>query len=236
MDRSLERDAADIDGGVGVTGSAIHSPRGVDLVLHPRGDFVSDVIRETDDFYEADILEHVAPLVGTGVVVDAGANIGNHTAFLATFSAAARIHAFEPFPANVPLLRRNVGGFHHVTIHPVALGARYGSVRMALWSSNYGHAMVDAGGDIAVEAMPLDAMELEDVTLLKVDVEGHERQVLDGARRTIDRWRPFILIEDWPGRGYALPGYSVVASWPDHQTYLYEATANDPHRDSRPAT
>jgi FkbM family methyltransferase len=49
--------------------------------------------------------------------------------------------------------------------------------------------------EIAVQVKPLDEFALSDVTFIKIDVEGHEVQVLIGASETIKRWRPVVLIE-----------------------------------------
>lgn len=201
--------------------------RGVELELHPAPDYVSDAIRSTGDFYEADILDELARRIRGGVLVDAGAMIGNHAAFLAAFVPHAAIHAFEPVPANVELLRRNLAPFPKATVHPVALSDRPGRLPMELEPGNLGHSVVRARGSLWVDAVTLDSLELDDVRLLKVDVEGMEPQVLAGAHATIARWRPLIVIEDWQQEyGHLLRGYQVVADWgASHQTYLYEYAA-----------
>lgn len=198
-------------------------PRDVRLALHPDGDYVSDVIRRTGDFFEADILDELVQRVTGGLIVDAGAMIGNHTAFLASFVAHDAIHAFEPLPANLDLLRRNAKPFPEVVVHDVALSDWARRVRMSV-GENQGHAMLDPAGPLEVEARTLDSYCLRGVSLLKIDVEGHEPEVLAGALATIARCRPLILLEDWTGTyGSLLPDYRLVAEWArSHQTYLYE--------------
>lgn len=208
--------------------------RGVELALHASPDYVSDHIRRAGDFYEADILDELARRVTGGILVDAGAMIGNHSAYLARFVPHTAIHAFEPAPVNLDLLRVNVAPYPSVTVHPVALSSRPGQVMMSVHATNRGHAVVDATDpwpqpetvDRAwlADAITLDSLELEDVTLLKVDVEWHEPEVLAGARETIARWHPLIVIEDWQHvYGDLLPGYRMAAEWElAHQTFLYE--------------
>lgn len=205
--------------------------RGVRLALHPPGEYVSDRIRATRDFFEAEVLDDVARRVTGGTVVDAGAMIGNHAAFLALFSAADRILAFEPVRANYELLEWNVAPFPHVATRLMALSDAPGALWMAVEPGNMGHSRVVADEElpgldtiIVVPTEPLDALGLTDVALLKVDVEGHEPEVLAGARETIDRCRPLVLIEDWEQEYSALlPGYRLAAEWGEtHQTYLYE--------------
>lgn len=199
------------------------APRGIPLALHVPGDFVSDEIRQTGDFYEAAILDELAKRIDGGVLIDAGAMVGNHTVFLAEFVRHEAIHAFEPWPDNVELLRRNVAGYPSVTVHPQALSDRARTLRM-MSAANLGHSMVTEDGPTEVEAVALDSFDFGHVTLLKIDVELHEPQVLAGAADTIARCHPLILIEDWTGRyGSLLPGYRLAADWADaHQTYLYE--------------
>jgi len=197
--------------------------RGVHLALHAPGDFVSDEIRQTGDFYEAEILDELVKRIDGGVLIDAGAMVGNHTVFLAEFVRHAAIHAFEPWPDNLALLRRNVAAYPTVTVHPQALSDRARTLRMRS-EANLGHSMVTEDGPLEVEAVTLDSFDFGSVALMKIDVESHEPQVLVGAADTIARCHPLILIEDWTGRyGSLLPGYRLAAEWGQtRQTYLYE--------------
>lgn len=192
------------------------------LALHPPGDYVSDVIRDTGTWYERDILSALAEVVDGGVIVDAGAMIGNHTVFFAQMVAHTEIHAFEPWPENLTLLRQNVAPYPSVTVHPVALSNTQRTLHMVSEPANRGHSRVEGEGTV-VEAIPLDDLHLEHVSLLKIDVEGHEPEVLAGAQDTIERCWPFIVIEDWKQLyGKLLPGYEMIREWGlKHQTYLY---------------
>lgn len=195
------------------------------FALHPPGDWVSDEIRRTQRPFEALILDELARrLTVKGVIVDAGAHIGNHTVFFADHLPHTAIHAFEPWLDNLTLLRQNVAGRDTVFVHPYALSDRPRNLTLVP-EANLGHIRVDPEwGTVQVEAIALDDLELREVTLIKVDVEGHEPQVLVGAAQTIQRWRPMILIEDWEQEyGDMLNGYERVGSWPEHQTYLYRA-------------
>lgn len=202
------------------------------FALHPPGDYVSDEIRRTGRPFEAVILDELARrLTRRGVIVDAGAHIGNHAAWFAEHLPHTEIHAFEPWPDNVDLLRRNVAAWPTVRIHPYALSDRSRTLDLVA-DQNLGHVRVGPYGQtsLAVGAVPLDELELRDVSLLKIDVEGHEPQVLAGAALTIAHSRPLVLIEDWtepyPGTyGALLPGYRCAGHWEAHQTYLYEWAA-----------
>lgn len=210
---------------------AVVSPPLVSLRLHPPGDYVSDRMRE-GGWYEGPVMEEaVRRLQGLppGELVDVGAMIGTWSVYLAQHAPHRIIHAFEPSPANLPLLLHNTAPWPLVRVNPLALSDREQLVRLQLDPVNRGHSRVvdqpEQGSDwVDVPALPLDALELEEVRLIKLDVEGHEPQVLRGAWRTIRRWHPLIVLEDWHGpRATALPaGYQLAAEWEEaHQTYLY---------------
>lgn len=199
---------------------------GVELELHPEGDWVSDMIRATRDHHEVRILEELRERLFhlPGVIVDAGAMLGNHATYFARHVRHLEVHAFEPAPENLALLERNVAPYPTVHVHPVALSDHHGQA--ALHNDdprNRGHVQLVPGE--GVQLVTLDELGLEWVTLVKIDVEGHELEVLAGAAGTIRRWRPLILIEDWQlsyGRALGEMGYGLVAAWPQHQTYLYD--------------
>jgi len=198
--------------------------RGVPLALHPEGEGVSDGIRRTGDFYEAEILDYVRDVYPAHrTIVDAGAFIGNHSAYFASFLPHERIHAFEPVPANFALLAVNVARFPTVIPHALALSNHERILHMRPRVANMGASRVTRHGPIEVLAVALDDLDLGTVTLLKVDVENHESLLLSGAKRTIRRDHPLILIEDWTyGKGSKwLPGYELVRGWDERFTYLY---------------
>jgi FkbM family methyltransferase len=134
-----------------------------------------------------------------GVAIDVGANVGLWTYALARHFD--RVEAFEPQPGCCDYLRRS--NLAKVTVYPVALSstrcektlkipAHHGlSVRgMATFGS------VEGPCDcIGVPVNTLDDYDFHEVSFIKIDVEGHESQVLEGARRTIARERPVMVIE-----------------------------------------
>lgn len=209
--------------------------RGIEMHLHPPGEYVSDHMRDTGDFYEADILDELArrlALHPPGVLIDVGAMIGTHTVFMAHFIPHTWIHAFEPVPENLQLLRVNTAQLRNVEVSSLAISDRRQMLDIWFRYQNLGHCVVaqtDPWPDtydqcFEVEAFPLDTFRFTDVRLIKIDVEGHEPQVLAGAKDTIARCHPLILIEDWQQQ-YAplLLGYRVAAEWQTaHQTTLYE--------------
>jgi FkbM family methyltransferase len=141
-------------------------------------------------------------LVGAGsTVFDVGANVG-YFSMLSCELGAGVVRAFEPNPAVRELLVRNASlQSIDIDVVPVACGDHDG--RMSLYlagPSNTGASSLSPrGGDsVEVDVITLDAYAERTNTrpdLLKIDVEGHEREVLKGARALLDTTRPTVIAE-----------------------------------------
>lgn len=206
--------------------------------LHPAGDYVSDYIRRTGWPYELDILEELEARLrgGAGTIVDAGAHIGNHTAWLAARLPDYQVHAFEPWPASFDLLAANTIGTRNVQLHRLALSNISGGIYLGQVDNNPGHVREleddeqPAGGFVNASRRPLDGLNLQDVRLIKIDVEGHEAQVMAGAAATIERDRPLICLEDWTLETPYPAVYELRVAWPNQQTYLIGPSERDARR------
>jgi len=196
--------------------------RGIEMNLYPR-ERVSDDIRRNKDFFEASILDYIRDNYSNQkTIVDAGANIGNHTLYFANFLKFDSIHCFEPIEQNYKILESNARD-PKIKLYKQALSSEKKTLMMQLGGRNMGSSMISDKGDIAVEAITLDSLNLEDVTLMKIDVEKHEPELLEGAKKTIARCHPLILIEDDTGEyGKLLPGYQREMYWSKNRTYLYK--------------
>jgi FkbM family methyltransferase len=125
------------------------------------------------------------------IFVDVGANVGVHSVRAASWDM--KVYAFEPNPLNLALLKRNVeiNGLP-MNILPYALGAKTEKVHL---SPNAALSRIIEKDGMDVEMRTLDSFELPGVDLLKVDVEGYELEVLKGAKNTLEKFRPVIMIE-----------------------------------------
>jgi FkbM family methyltransferase len=178
-------------------------------------------------YYEHDLLTDLASRVTSGTAIDVGAHIGNHAIYMARLGLD--VVALEPNPNTLPLLRRNVeiNDLHEqVVVMPVAAGARHD--RAAIVdppAHNSGMARVtpaDDGEDGTVLVVPIDGLYLENVSVIKIDVEGTQMEVLAGAEQTIRRDRPILyvetdepsLIDDWLGSGWTRGDkFGRTATW-----------------------
>lgn len=141
------------------------------------------------------------------VVVDAGANWGVHALYLATLvGPAGRVLAFEPHPQVVEELRWHVerNGFQQVSICGCGLLDKHGEIPFMLGeSSKTSHVMGThdqaEGQQVIVQCRTLDEVITESgitaLRLIKVDVEGAEGRLLEGAEKTIQRFRPHLVVE-----------------------------------------
>lgn len=203
----------------------------VQLYVHDDGEALSDHIVREQDYFERDILDYLAtnyPIHTT--ILDVGANIGNHTVFFANRFIYNTIYAFEPVSQNYDLLRQNTSDLEGVRIRHVAVGADDRTVHVYISPSNMGACEIKsgyiAGSDYqTVQQIKLDDLFIPKVTLIKIDVEWYEPQVLLGAKSLIKEDKPLILIEDANEEyGALLPDYyNLLKAWPEHKTYLYGA-------------
>jgi len=135
------------------------------------------------------------------IAIDIGAHRGEYTYFLQRASRACI--AFEPNPMLAEILRRRFPRRVVVLPHAVSdqRGVRILRIPIFDGEEHLPRATIDAANefeqsrDITVETVRLDDLALTDVGLLKIDVEGHEKSVLDGAIETIRREKPNLILE-----------------------------------------
>jgi FkbM family methyltransferase len=133
--------------------------------------------------------------------VDVGANLGVYSRALSKLTPT--VHAFEPNKELAQLLRRTLP--RNVIVHEQALSSRTGcgTLRTPVVNGRpvFGlasleeHAAYPGSDQEAVRVAKLDDVLDGDVGFVKIDVEGHELRVLEGASSLIERCRPVLLIE-----------------------------------------
>lgn len=135
--------------------------------------------------------------------VDVGANVGYFSRLIATACRPGRIISFEPHPALVPVLRRNVAGLEPaVEVHACALGDSSTTVALHSAAHNIGDTRVRevSEGDTTAPMVRFDDVVRGRVDVVKIDVQGFEAEVLRGMTRTIAENPQLVVVaEFWPG-------------------------------------
>lgn len=156
--------------------------------------------------YEQGIIEWATKLIDPKTLfLDIGAHVGTYS--LGFAKVCAGVHSFECSPKTFNYLCANIalrGLSYTITPHRTALGDRTGTTNYYLRSP------LDGGGNscidfkdrecesISVPLTTLDSFGLTNIGLIKMDVEGFEVNVLEGARETLrNNGYPRILFESW---------------------------------------
>lgn len=140
-------------------------------------------------------------------VVEVGANIGAHAVTLARACAPGPYYGFEPQQRVFQVLTANavINGITNALLYPEAIGDREGMMVIDQpdysAAGNFGSVSLDSKNQqprrrLPVRVSKLDSWGLSACHLLKIDVEGWECQVIEGAKGTISKHRPIIYTEN----------------------------------------
>ncbi len=175
--------------------------RAASLKLAPRitmdlvpGDLISDCIAFTG-VYDLELSRHLLQFVGRGeVMIDVGANLGYFSLLWAAANPASRCFAFEASPRTIDLLKRNVarnGLDARVQVLSQAAGREHGSLLFDVGPPEQtgwgGFAATSGASAISVEVVRVDEVvtNVDEVALLKIDIEGADTWALMGCERLL---------------------------------------------------
>lgn len=168
--------------------------------------YVDDVGEEDDTVkailkegrpYEGDIGVIIDELTRAGsIAIDCGSHIGVHTITMSKkVGPEGRVMAFEPNRKlhSELLYNLELNDCHNVTPIPKAVGAdfktaylKWGKIDLEPSSRGY-----------FVDVVPIDSYHLENISLIKLDVENYEYAALTGAKETILKNKPILIFECW---------------------------------------
>lgn len=179
--------------------------------------------------YERSETDFLKTKLRTGMsVVDIGANLGYYTVLASRIVGnSGRVLAIEPDAHNFALLDHNIrcNGLTNVTAINAALGPSKGTTKLHCSANNFGDHRAYASDEdresVEVTVLTLDDIltqhEIEQVDLLKMDVQGYEESVVHGMRESLDYGRMRgILMEYWPH------GIRCAGGDPDRLSMLFE--------------
>jgi len=152
--------------------------------------------------WEGHLQNLMHPYLRSGsVVLDIGAHIGTSAIDCAKHvGCEGSVIAFEPNPKIYQELLQNIRLNHiqNIIALPIAIGAKQELGNMYTpHENNEGNSLFCPSRHGAISSIPLDLLELTNISLIKIDVEGYEKKVISGAINTILRERPVIFIEIW---------------------------------------
>ena len=185
--------------------------QGQQMHLAAPGDYPP--VAMTRDRYEPGTTALFRGLLRTGmVVIDVGAHVGYYSLLAASqVGPTGKIYSFEPAPSNYELLLKNIelNGFHNVVAARKAVSNQVGQSTLYLTAldngrhSIYRHDLPETGSAV-VETTTIDDLLDGDnwprVDLVKVDVEGAEKDVLDGMATLFAKQEPLTLILEFNPR------------------------------------
>jgi FkbM family methyltransferase len=212
-----------------------------------RGEKIHWLITNPDDeiqrhqfespFYEmSELLDLEEFCNSINVVLDIGANIGNHAIFFEKVFKPERIILVEPYPPAVNHLLANISlnfstSFDLQYLH-CAVGARSGSGRiLEPTRNNLGLTRVspEDGGNVPIVSGD-EIVAGQNIDLIKIDVEGLEAQVIQGLVQTLTTQNPLLFVEVDDAKATSLSGYLLdlgyenifrYRRYPGNENYIF---------------
>lgn len=156
-----------------------------------------EIIRLRFGRHLLDDLEVLLSGIDNPVIFDVGANVGQTSLQYISKFPAARVYAFEPNPVAFNEMRQSVSGHPQVTVYNLALGRAEGSAPLNLMENSVGSSLLDIDpgapsydwtikkGTVEVPTQTVDSVcdeyQINEINLLKIDTQGSELAVVEGA-------------------------------------------------------
>lgn len=181
--------------------------------LMPDKVFVS-LIGRVHRGFEPELKRIVDSYPSGGTFLDVGAWYGPWTRWIAP--KASRVIAFEPNPQVAAVLEKCVA--KNVVVRRAAASDTADTATLALPDGGKGtegraslRGLDDSSRSITVETLRLDSLDVDDVRMVKIDVEGHERAAIEGARGLLDKHHPLLVVEIEERHGGIAPTVELLA-------------------------
>ncbi|MEO1655541.1 MAG: FkbM family methyltransferase, partial [Bacteroidota bacterium] len=194
----------------------MYLPNGFKLYLSPKDQYGPSyhVLNEGKNAFEEyeksskEALDAHLPSKG-GVLLDIGANVGLYSFYFLQKKVDLSVYAFEPNPIGMTCMQNTIKANNLSSIDLIAKGLSNQKDNSKLYLSNLNQGNHSLRADMidvnkGVKTVDIETLRLDDwmaevkpekVDALKIDVEGWEFQVLDGARKFLRKYRPSLLIE-----------------------------------------
>lgn len=172
-------------------------------------DYIQQCILTEGNYYESLNLDYICKkwnngkigqTLKDGCILDIGANIGNHTLYYFFECGIKEAICFEPINSTYNILKRNVeinNIAKFTTLIKSAVGAFNGTGTVAHYDlNNIGSTQISIDETGTIPIVSVDSMDISsNIILVKIDVEGFERNVIEGCIETLKKHKPYIMIE-----------------------------------------
>jgi FkbM family methyltransferase len=146
------------------------------------------------------------------IVIDAGANIGTFSVWASQIASRGKIYAFEPVGKTFEALRRNTHYYPQVSVENMGLGQSVSQKNIFVNKKSTGGSVFedspfyvagksDAGQGGTVEEAKITTVDvfvkernISKIDFIKIDTEGYEGNILKGAKESIAKWKPVIVM------------------------------------------
>lgn len=184
----------------------IYSALGYSIVVDPKDSGIARrylLEGEHEGFGKSFILENIFQWE---VFIDVGSNIGDWTIFFAANNKNASVYSFEPHPELFGALKKNVeiNNIKNITLYNFALGSEESESYLNCDAENFGNNTLLESVDVGLMSKKVKILvkRLDDLinfdglaTLLKIDVQGFEAEVLAGAQNFLKKSQASIILE-----------------------------------------
>jgi FkbM family methyltransferase len=172
-------------------------------------DHIQKQIAQNKNFYDYELLDYICNSWKNGFlkvhlqdssILDIGSNIGNHSIYFFYKCRIKESYNFEPIKDTFKILEKNVE-INHLNSHlyNVGIGAAKGKAKIVQYDkANIGATKITKQESGDLQLISIDELSISSrISFVKIDVEGFEKDVIQGMHKLISRDKPIILIEIW---------------------------------------
>jgi len=170
-----------------------------EFLIYKKDQVISQAIKLFGEYCHAEVTLMSRYLTENSCMLDIGTNIGYHAVGVHK-ETKCQVVGFEPNPKHFAVASYNARGLEKIQIVNGAASNKKQTFFMKDFDpsveSNYGDIhKTDTDGQIEVQAITVDSLTLNRCQFMKIDVEGHELEALEGSKKTISKFRPAIMFE-----------------------------------------
>jgi len=195
-------------------------------------DIIGNKLKRGKTFYEHGFLKHIRDNIEKGLILDVGANIGNHTIYFAKY-CASEVIAIEPLNENVEKIYSNIklNNLKNVTVIPGALSEKSGKFNPVYKKRNMGNVNMVRDNKGIINAVTYEDLHLneDDIKFIKIDCEDMSFEVLKTFVPLLSRKNIPVSVELDNNNvkkkaEYVLNplGYNVVGKFNATPTYIFK--------------